>query len=931
MKKFKSLLFLALILSPFNLFATNYYVSTLGNDANTGTSISSPFLSVDYAISNIKNAGDSVIIRSGTYALSSHISISKYSGTKDKHIVITAYKPDIQNAYPNEGRPVLNFSSMGTGSSNQGIDINGISYYSIYGLIIKGAGDNGMLIQGSASYIYLEFCAFTRNMDAGLQIKGGANHCYITNCDSYENADYVYGSSSYTGGNADGFAAKLDVGDSIYYRGCRAWSNSDDGWDGYLRSTLGGVWTIIENCWAWHNGYYWGNDTTTAGMNGNGIKMGGSDAKNLAHNHRVINCFTAYNKAKGFDQNNNTGSMYLYNCTGYKNNLSGGAGYDFGLNNSVTYVAGAVTSVINCVCTNGSVNLKSGAISLSNNFSAADSDFSSLDTTGISGHRKIDGSLPNVSFLHLANKSSLIDAGSIVDTVQYYGANGIPYNGTKPDLGCFETIAPSLRLTSGSNQQTVNTKMAITNIVYTYGGSATGASLTSTLPIGMDTVTNTTTKTFTISGTPSIVGVYNYTVTSQQVSGTAVSLTGTITAVPPTAATLAVTKGSASQIAYVGTAIDTVVYTYGGGAFGAKLTGVLPSGVNAVIDTTTKTVTITGNPTAINSSSYTVQTINAYPNDTITGTITVYTPTTLSAPSGISASATSSSININWPAVANAASYTVSICTMPADSTDVTMYFNLNNTGTLNTGDLESVASSSNLATCYTPTSGSAYRNSSATQALTLVATDYVTQLVIGGASASALRTMTYYSINNGAAITSGITQATSATCGEYIIKNLYLRKGNVFNFYFNSSFRTNYIKATVDTFSCSETTINTTSYTLTGLAPNTKCIYKIRANSNSAAYTTGSYSTAQKITTSNIATEVKNQIEDELKLIQTENEITATGLDVTKMTIINVDGQKTASANGNTINISSLGKGFYVVIVTTTDGSVVSKKFVKY
>src|SRR5690606_10011388 len=89
-------------------------------------------------------------------------------------------------------------------------------------------------------------------------------------------------------------------------------------WDGYMRSANDAE-TIIENSWAFANGYF--KDGTDPGpqANGNGFKMGGSDDKNLMHDFILKNCLAFDNKAKGFDQNSNKGSMILYNCTGYRN------------------------------------------------------------------------------------------------------------------------------------------------------------------------------------------------------------------------------------------------------------------------------------------------------------------------------------------------------------------------------------------------------------------------------------------------------------------------------------------------------------------------------------------------------------------------------------------------------------------------------------
>lgn len=55
-----------------------------------------------------------------------------------------------------------------------------------------------------------------------------------------------------------------------------------------------------------------------------------------------------------------------------------------------------------------------------------DADFVSVDSTGISGPRKADGSLPDINFLKLAQGSSLIDAGVNI---------GLAYNGAAPDIG----------------------------------------------------------------------------------------------------------------------------------------------------------------------------------------------------------------------------------------------------------------------------------------------------------------------------------------------------------------------------------------------------------------------------------------------------------------------------------------------------------------
>ena len=62
----------------------------------------------------------------------------------------------------------------------------------------------------------------------------------------------------------------------------------------------------------------------------------------LKHNFTLKNCLAFKNKAKGFDQNNNKGSMILYNCTGHNNLVA-----DYRI--TQTLADGKVLIVKNCV------------------------------------------------------------------------------------------------------------------------------------------------------------------------------------------------------------------------------------------------------------------------------------------------------------------------------------------------------------------------------------------------------------------------------------------------------------------------------------------------------------------------------------------------------------------------------------------------------
>ncbi|MBL7813369.1 MAG: right-handed parallel beta-helix repeat-containing protein [Saprospiraceae bacterium] len=383
------------------------YVSPTGSASVNGSDINQP-TTLANAITLATTAGVTIYLRGGTYALSVTQSIaSSRSGAAGNLKKL--------HAYPGDSRPVLDFSAMAFNSSNRGISL-GASYWHIKGIDFYRAGDNGMFVSGSNNII--EFCSFYENYDTGLQIGNGAANNQVINCDSYYNADP-------TGENADGFAAKLDVGTGNSFKGCRAWQNSDDGWDGYLRPA-NDVSTTYENCWAFKNGYTKSGGTTTAG-DGNGFKTGGSDAKDLSHNATLTRCLSFGNKADGFDQNSNLGNITLLNCTAFGN------GRNYGMNDRAL-ASGKLLTIKNCVSATGTQSILAAAVQATNSwtggFTVTNADFVSIDPAAAENARQADGSLPNIMFMQLASGSDLINRGTDI---------GLPFNGSAPDLGCFET------------------------------------------------------------------------------------------------------------------------------------------------------------------------------------------------------------------------------------------------------------------------------------------------------------------------------------------------------------------------------------------------------------------------------------------------------------------------------------------------------------
>jgi pectate lyase len=160
---------------------------------------------------------------------------------------------------------------------------------------------------------------------------------------------------------------------------------------------------------------------------------------------------------------------------------------------------------------------------------------------------------------------------------------------------------PVLTATSNTSQEVFGGN-AITNIIYTWGGTATDVTVTQ-LPAGLIATKDAATQKLTISGIPTSSG--SFTVTTVGGAGLPTSKTGNIiiTSTPPP--TLSST-GTLSQTVVWGSATTAVVFTWGGGATDVSVEN-LPRGLVTTKDLTAKTLTISGTPTG--SGAYTVTTI----------------------------------------------------------------------------------------------------------------------------------------------------------------------------------------------------------------------------------------------------------------------------------------------------------------------------------
>lgn len=426
-----------------------YYVDPAGDDATADGSELHPFFSLQKA-ADLAAAGDIIYMNAGTYKYSARVNL-KAIGEKNSGCI---------SLMARNGRAILDYSAMTVGDNNQGIRLTG-SYWYIYGLDICNAGDNGLLIErnkpsgggyadiaantAEGHHNVVENCSFYRNADTGLQMKNLAAYNLVINCDSYFNIDPGEG-------NADGFAVKISHGEGNYFYGCRAWRNSDDGWDQFIKKEGGfpdDITTTLDNCWAFENGYL-ENGQPCSG-NGNGFKMGSDQGRNNVIMNR---CLAFDNLQKGFDQNHNSGHMILNNCTGYSAKyLDNKSHYTYRLDEPVA--AGHEIRFTNCVAVSDGIadrndsefapySIKGEQITC--DFNCLPGDFVSISTDGTDGPRDADGNLPDLDFMKIRpGNDRLIDCGSIV--TPYPGesvhSQGITFSGAAPDLGCFETESES--------------------------------------------------------------------------------------------------------------------------------------------------------------------------------------------------------------------------------------------------------------------------------------------------------------------------------------------------------------------------------------------------------------------------------------------------------------------------------------------------------
>lgn len=389
-------------------YATQYWVSPSGNDANTGSQ-SQPFTLTKGL--TVAVAGDVVWVKGGLYKTTATLKFSN-AGTAGNTIKLWAVMGET---------PVIDCADFANGTStSRGMDIKK-DFVHVKGLTIQYAGYNGIAV--GASNTIIEGCVIHHCQIDGITLTNNAKNTLVLNCDSYLNWDKS------DGNNGDGFSAKRGSLEGNVFRGCRAWLNSDDGWDTY--GSVSPV--LIDSCWAFSNGFNVFGYTEKWSGNGNGFKVGAEGPDNAEN--VITNSITFGNRSKGFDHNHSSCGQTVINCTGYKNQAANFSFYD-----NPTQ-GGLMKNIMrNNISYKSTVNLAPATENVTNTWDLGlpitDADFVSLDTTLALAPRDLLYRLPVTGLFRLKSNSQAVDKGTIQNNIPLKGS--IPYAGKAPDLGAFE-------------------------------------------------------------------------------------------------------------------------------------------------------------------------------------------------------------------------------------------------------------------------------------------------------------------------------------------------------------------------------------------------------------------------------------------------------------------------------------------------------------
>ncbi len=427
--------------------AGEWHVSPDGDDTASG-SATAPFATIMRA-QTAASTGDTVWLHGGTYPLRT----DQIARTDNLYAYVHDFtKPGIAyRALPGH-TPVFDFSAVRPPARRitafyirtHDLHFDGLHVIGVQVVIRAGEASNTQSecfrIQNGNRNL-LQRLVLRDGMGIGVYIIGHSADNLVVDCDAYNNV----GLDSLSIGNVDGFGAHTSAsGPGNTFRRCRAWLNSDDGFD--LINCRAPAY--IEDCVAAFNGYL--DASLTRGGDGTGFKAGGygrngSTLPSPIPRHVVRRSLAVHNRANGFYANHHPGGLDFLHNTAFRNannysflnvladNLTNVPGFDHRIKNNLSFSPRS----------NHVVSLDPAASDASHNsfdlpLTVTTADFVSAPTAAatllaaLSAPRDPDGSLPAYDLLRLRDDSGLIDRGTPLP--------GETYHRSAPDLGWRENL-----------------------------------------------------------------------------------------------------------------------------------------------------------------------------------------------------------------------------------------------------------------------------------------------------------------------------------------------------------------------------------------------------------------------------------------------------------------------------------------------------------
>lgn len=286
-------------------YADNGHIYVSPNGTSSGDGSKASPLDLDTAIEFVK-PGQYIYVMEGHYIRNSKLEIKKYNDGTESSLKYLWADPAAKT------RPVIDFDRKTEGVVHSG------NYWHVNGIDFTQSAGNTKGYTVGGSFNIIENIQTYANGDTGLQISRTDNSNHIADWPSY---NLILNSVSFdnrdpSDNNADGFAAKLTVGEGNIFRGTVAHNNIDDGWDLYTKVGTGAIGAVtIEDSIAYNNGFL--TDGTVGAGDKNGFKLGG---EGVHVPHIIKNSVAFGNGAAGFTSNSNPGVIarnnYAFNNDG---------------------------------------------------------------------------------------------------------------------------------------------------------------------------------------------------------------------------------------------------------------------------------------------------------------------------------------------------------------------------------------------------------------------------------------------------------------------------------------------------------------------------------------------------------------------------------------------------------------------------------------